>query len=287
MKVLLGLLILAASASTAHAANDTDMASNSSPWPGIRREAPPQIGYFPLPDVYSVGLGTDGTYIWISAGDQAGPPCKFYLFDEDGNQIDVGAQGGGATGWGHRDLCYYDGGVVLGSFSDLVGGHSYAGSGLFVYEGYFYGAPINPNRALAWDGTYFYTGGFGTNLCRLEWSGAWGSSAVVTDLGGPYSGTYGLAYAGDQVCLWMTTASYTGEIYQFDTMGNVLNVFVDPSHSVFGGCEVVPTTHHGGYGAVLAALVQEAPDGVVFYDVVTGPFSPVEPASWGQIKALF
>lgn len=279
MKKLLGVLVLAGFVSAALATND--VTTEGIPWSGST-DNPIQVGYFPLPDAYSVGLGWDGSYIWIAAGDQAGPPCHFYIFDEYGNQVDIGGQGGGATGWGHRDLTFKDG-IMFGSFSNLVGGHSYAGAGIFIYEGYFVGGPINPNRALAYDGTYFYTGGFGTNLYRLEWNGVWGSSALVVDLGGPYSGTYGLAYDCWQDCLWMTTAASTGEIYQFDTTGFPLNVYVDPAHPTFGGCEMADTIQHG---FVLAALVQESPDGVVFYDVQSQP-SPVQPASWGQIKALF
>ena len=281
MKQPLGMLILAAFTSAAYGAIDADVAGHGTPWPGIHRDPPVQLGYFPLPDPYSVGLGWDGNYIWIAAGDQAGPPCKFYLFDEYGNQIDVGAQGGGATGWGHRDLTCRDH-MMFGSFSNVVGAHSYAGSGIFDYEGYFIGAPINPNRAMARDGQYFYTGGFGTNLYRMQWNGIWGASAVVTDLGGPYSGLFGLAY-GNSAGLWGTTAAYTGELYEFTTSGILLNVYVDPAHPTFGGCEFAWTTQYGG---VLAALVQENPDGVAFYYV--GWFgSPIESMSWGQIKALF
>lgn len=284
MKKLLGVLVLAAFAGSAYAAVGTDMATDcTSHWTGPTDD-PVQVGYFPCPDTYTVGLGFDGTYVWVSAGDQGGAPCKFYLFDEYGNQIDVGGQGGGATGWGHRDLAFSNG-VMFGSFSNLVGGHSYGGSSIFIYEGYFVGGPINPNRAMAYNGgsNYFYTGGFGTNLYQLAWNGVWGSSAVVTDLGGPYSGTYGLAYDCWQDCLWCTTASSTGEIYQFDTTGFPLNVYVDPAHPTYGGCEMANTTQ---YGYVLAALAQESPDGVVFYNVGSQP-SPVQPASWGQIKSLF
>lgn len=282
MKALLAVLVLAALASAAHGAIDADVAGHGTPWPGTHRDALEEVGYFPLPDPYSVGLGWDGTYIWIAAGDQAAPPCKFYLFDEYGNQVDVGPQGGGASGWGHRDLTTCDG-KMFGSFSTLVGGHTYAGSGIFVYEGYFIGAMIYPNRAMACDYTDFYTGGFDTDLYRLQWDHVWGSSAVVTDLGGPYPGTFGLAHAWWDNSLWCTTAAGTGEIYQFDLWGHVQNVYVDPSHPNFGGCEILQNAERVW---VLAAVVQETPDGVVLYYLASGG-SPVEPASWGRIKALF
>lgn len=279
MKKVLCAMAVVAMAGVAYAT--TDMTTEVAPYGGPT-DNPIQVGYFPVADTYTVGLGFDGEYIWVSAGDQAGPPCKFYVYDEYGNLVDQGGQGGGATGWGHRDLAMKDG-VMFGSYSNLVDGHSYAGTGIFIFEGYFVGAPINPNRAMAYDGTYFYSGGFGTNLYRMEWNGTYGSASVVTDLGGPYSGCYGLAYDCGLNCLWMTTASSTGEIYQFDTTGFPLNVYVDPAHPTFGGCEMADTNQ---YGTVLAALAQETPDGVVFYDVQTMP-SPVQSKSWGAIKSLF
>jgi len=281
MKKLLGVLIVVAFAGSAYAT--TDMANETtSNWNGPVDD-PVQVGYFPLNEnVYCVGTGWDGDYVWVSAGDQAGPPCRFYLYDEYGNLVDQGGQGGGASGWGERDLAFKDG-IMFGSYSNLVGGHSYGGASTFIYEGYFIGAPINPNRAMAYDGTYFYSGGFSTNLYRMQWNGVWGSASVVTDLGGPYSGTYGLAYDCDQECLWMTTASSTGEIYQFDLTGFPLAVYVDPAHPTFGGCEMADTNQ---YGYVLQALAQETPDGIVFYEVGSIP-SPVQPASWGEIKSLF
>lgn len=279
MKKVLCAMAVVAMAGVAYAT--TDMTTEVAPYGGPT-DNPIQVGYFPVADTYTVGLGFDGEYIWVSAGDQAGPPCKFYIYDEYGNLVDQGGQGGGATGWGHRDLAMKDG-VMFGSYSNLVDGHSYAGTGIFIFEGYFVGAPINPNRAMAYDGMYFYTGGFGTNLYRMEWNGTYGSASVVTNLGGPYSGCYGLAYDCGLNCLWMTTASATGEIYQFDTTGFPLNVYVDPAHPTFGGCEMADTNQ---YGTVLAALAQETPDGVVFYDVQTMP-SPVQSKSWGAIKSLF
>lgn len=280
MKKLLCVLALVAFAGSAVAATNDVSSVIATPWTGPT-DSPILLGSFPCPDTYTVGLGWDGDYVWVSAGDQAGPPCKFYLFDEYGNQVDVGAQGGGASGWGHRDMAMKDG-VMFGSYSNLVNGHSYAGTGVFIFEGYFIGAPINPNRAMACDGTYFYSGGFGTNLYRMEWNGTYGSSSVVTDLGGPYSGTYGMAYDCYQDCLWVTTASATGEIYQFDTTGFPLNVYIDGART-FGGCEMSVTTQ---YGMALTAIDQATPDAVLFYDVQSMP-SPVEPASWGQIKSLF
>jgi hypothetical protein len=278
MRALLGVLIVLAFAGSAYAA--TDAASKGVHYPGPTDD-PTEVGYFPINgNDYCVGLGWDGSYLWIAAGVGTLPNCMFYLYDEYGNQIDSGAQGGGASGWGDRDLAFKDG-VMFGSFSTHVDGHSYAGTGIFIYEGFFNG-PLNPNRAMAWDGTYFYTGGFGFNVYRMEWNGVWGSTATSTIFTPAYSGTYGLAYDNCQDCLWMTTADYTGTIYKIDMTGAQVGVYYDLVHTIWGGCEMAHTTQ---YGYVLATVAQESPDAVVFYDVQSP--SPVESASWGKIKSLF
>lgn len=280
MKKLLCIAVLVAFAGAAYASND--VATPGTPGQGTRQIT--QVGYFPINENnYAVGTGFDGQYVWVAAGDQATGTCMFYLYDEMGNLVDQGAQGAGATSWGHRDLAWaYN--YMWGSYSNLVDAFTYAGAGVFIFEGYFVGAPINPNRALAFDGTYFYSGGFSVNLYKMLWNGTFGTSATYENLGGPYAGTYGLAYDCGLDCLWMTTAASTGEIYQFDTTGFPLNIYTDPAHLTFGGCEMVD---HSIYGYVLGALVQETPDGIVYYDVgSTGP-SATEPASWGSIKNLF
>jgi hypothetical protein len=279
MFVMLAVVALAGAAY-----GTTDMAVEGSGPQTTPTRVLTQVGYFPLAqNDYCVGLGWDGQYVWISHGDQGGTPCMFLLFDELGNLIDQGAQGGGASGWGHRDMAY-NGDHMFGSYSNLVDGFTYGGTGIFVFEGYFIGAPINPNRAIGYDGTDFYSGGFSTNLYRMEWNGTWGSAAVSYDLGGPWPGTYGIAYDCGWDCLWITTASSTGEVLQVDRTGFHLNTYVDLNHPTFGGCEMADTA---AYGYVLAALAQESPDAVVFYDMESGGPSPVQSASWGEIKALF
>ncbi len=279
MKKLLGVLVLVAFASTAYASNEIANVGT------VPQYAPERIldevGYIPL-DVndYCVGTGFDGMYIWVTAGDQMTGTCEFYLFDEYGNQIDNAPQGAGATGWGHRDMAF-TGDYMFGSYSTLVDGYS----DIYTFEGYFMGAPISPNRALAYAAGSFYTSGFGESLYKLTWDGTFGSSAVVENLGGPWDAAYGLAYDCGWDCLWMTTASSAGYgVHQIALDGFHINTFVDPVHPLYGGCTMVDTAQ---YGYVLCALVQESPDGLVLYDMEsTGP-SPVNDSSWGEIKNLF
>jgi hypothetical protein len=279
MKKLLGALVLVAFAGTAFAANDV---ANTGSTPQYTPERIlDQVGYIPLDlNAYSVGCGDDGMYLWVSAGDQATGACTFYLYDEYGNLIDEAPQGGGATGWGHRDMCH-NGDYMFGSYGNLVDGFM----DIYTFSGYFIGAPIPVNRAMAYAGGLFFTSGFGDPLYSMEWDGTWGSSATLTNLGGPWEAAYGLAYDCGWDCLWMTTASSSGYgVHQIGLDGFHINTYFDPLHPLYGGCTMTDTAQ---WGYVLCALVQESPDGLVFYDMEsTGP-SPVQDSSWGEIKGLF
>jgi hypothetical protein len=239
------------------------------------------LGQFPVVgNDYAVGVGFDGMYLWVTAGNQATGYCEFYVYDEYGNLIDTAHQGGGATGWGLRDLCF-DGQYMFGSYSMQINGFS----DILVYDGYFLG-PINPNRAMAFDGMYYYTAGFGTNLYQLDWDGVWGSSAFPTVLGSTlWAGAYGLAYDCVNDCLWMSTADYSGDVYRIGLDGTLLETLstLSSGFDIAGGCTMAQTAQ---WGDVLVILQQYSPDTITFWDV-DGGFSPVEAASWGAIKNLF
>ncbi len=50
----------------------------------------------------------------------------------------------------------------------------------YVQAGYFIHSAVSPNRAMAWDGTYFYTGSFAADIYQVTWDGVSGSSASST-----------------------------------------------------------------------------------------------------------
>jgi hypothetical protein len=216
-----------------------------------------------LPNLQCVGVGYDGQYFWVSAGDSDTGYCEFYIYDEAGILVDGPIhQGGGATGWGHRDMCW-DGTYMFGSYDPFIDGFSDPAT----YEGAFTG-PISPNRAMAFDGTYFYTSGFSEDLWQLDWDGTWGSTAGAVNLGGPHSGCYGLAYDSKSNCLWMTTADYSGNLFQFDLTGALMNTYTTlPEYDIHGGCTMAQTTT---YGYILCVLQQFSPDQLVFYDLGYG-----------------
>ena len=232
-----------------------------------------------LDDAHCVGLGFDGTYIWVSAGDITTGICHYYLYDEMGNLMYTFDQSAGATGWGHRDLCF-DGTYMYGSFDTTI----HAFNTLGDYVGYFNGPGISPCRALAYDGYYFYTSGFSEFIYRGHWDGVWGSTPDWQAISGDViSGCYGMAYDGSNDCLWVTTADYTGDLIQFSTDGGQLGAHTTlPEYDVMGGAQMINT---GSFGMVLGVLQQFTPDTVVFYDV--DAFSPVEDVSWASIKAMY
>jgi hypothetical protein len=82
--------------------------------------------------IHCVGVGFDGTNFWVSAGDGTTGQCTFYLFDETGALLDSAQQGGGASGWGHRDMAW-NGMDMFGSFSSDINGFS----DIFTHDGFF------------------------------------------------------------------------------------------------------------------------------------------------------
>ena len=226
---------------------------------------------------YCVGVGYDGTNFWVTAGDAGTGVCELYIWDEYGNMIDNVPQGGGATGWGHRDLCW-DGDFMFGSYSNLVD----AWGPDYSFAGYFIGC-LNPNRAMAYDGDFYYTGGFSDQLTKMDWDGTFGTAAGCQFLGS-WGGTYGLAYDYVDEVLFMSTADYSGDIHMMTTDGFLLDTYTSlPEYDIQGGCTMACT---GQYGYILCVLMQYTPDTLVFYDLGHGP-SPVETGSWGSIKAMY
>lgn len=274
------VLALATIACTgAYAVEDADY--SFAPAPDIT----PADGDFPIlfeipleMSIQCVGVGFDGEYLWVSSGDSPGA-CMFYIFDEYGTFIGEFEQGAGATGWGHRDMAH-DGTYMVCSYSLNI--DCYAD--WTTFSGYFVGA-LDPNRAMAYDGTYYYTGGYGENLKRMTWDGVFGSYASVEDLGGPWEGTYGLAYDCFNDCLWMTIslASEPGILHQVTTNGILITTYsLLPEYGRQGGCTMADTR----FGRVLVVLQQSDPDMLTFYDVGSAP-SPVNDSTWGSIKTLF
>ena len=279
MRVHIAALALALFVCTSVQANDADYST------AAVRDYPLTDGDFPIlfeitldMNTQCVGVGFDGSYFWVSAGDVLGA-CMFYIFDEYGILVDEVEQGAGATGWGHRDMTF-DGAYMHGSYDPNI--NCFADP--ITFAGGYVG-PLNPNRALAYDGTSYYTGGYTENLYRLEWDGIFGSVATVEDLGGPWEGTYGLAYDCYNDCLWMSISLATepGILHKFARDGFLLATYsLLPEYGRQAACSMADTR----FGYALAVIQQSDPDMLTLYDVGS-QVSPTESATWGEIKSLY
>ena len=232
-----------------------------------------QIAYWSvenaIPNGCSVGCGWDGTYFWVSNGaGQAGAPTgMFYIFSHDGDYVDKFPQVE-APGWGLRDLCC-DGTYMYGSVDSDIDYYSIA-----THEkmGAFTG-PLSPNRALAYDGIFFYTGSFSapcsSSIFQLTWDGVSGSTASSVLWSKEATVVYGAAWDVVNNCLWVTSADGS-LIYQHTLVPG----------AVWGGATMAQTAPV----REVYFLHQSSPDTMRGYDV-TG--SALNRETWGSIKTLF
>ncbi len=232
---------------------------------------------FVVPQVRTIGITFDGESVWISSKGEGEEPPEFHVYDEWGTHLSTMPQEAVFTERGHLDL-EWCGTFVWGSQSYQI--HAFDPSG--TYQGFFNG-PIDPCRAVAYDGDYWYVGGWSHRIYRARWNGAWGSTPTWTAMSfGSFSGTNGIAYDPLRDCLWLTDGS--GTLYQVGKDGSVLAQlpFLGP-YGPPGGCTVMETE---SLGLVLAVLHTDSRGGdqnhVVFYDISE---TAVESTTWGSIKA--
>ncbi|MCK5785008.1 MAG: hypothetical protein KAH54_00470 [Candidatus Sabulitectum sp.] len=240
-----------------------------------------EIAYFDLegggiPNAYTVGCGWDGVDFWITNGaGQAGSSTgMFYIFDHDGILTDSFPQVN-APGWGLRDLCC-DGTYMYGSVSSSI---DYYDITTRAKVGNFIG-PISPNRALAYDGTHFYTSSFSTDVYQLIWDGVSGSTAASTIWSTAATSAYGAAWDALGDCLWVTSANGSGILDQIAADGSLI------AHHTLSGLSTMGGATMAGMYPVneLYVLAQGSPDAMHGYDV-----NPValQRDTWGSIKVLF
>ncbi len=275
MKIIVTLLLVAGVVLAT-----TDMA----PTVGVRPQGVDtwleQIGSIDVEAVagnaYSVGCGFDGTYLWATngAGQAGGTTGVFILFEEDGTYFATYNQNN-APGWGLRDLTF-DGTYMYGSVTTAI---DYYDVGTHAKVGAFTG-PQNPNRALAFDGTYFYTGNFGTEVYRLTWNGVSGSTATSTIWSTAATSVYGAAWDELNDCMWVTSADASGIVAQIDPAGALIANHVLVSGGTFGGACM------GSDSPVntLWILNQGTPDTLLGFDVNPEALTR---DTWGAIKAVF
>jgi hypothetical protein len=230
---------------------------------------------------YNVGLGFDGTYFWISEGYmQGGGDANYiYIVDAEDYTLVTDVEQNNSSGWGLRDWCY-DGEYMFASMSNDV---DYYDPATYEKAGSYTCGAVSPNRAQAWDGTYFYTGSFSETIYQVEWDGVSGSTATYTEFSTAVGngGTYGAAYDEWDDCLWVSTASDDGMLYQIAMDGSLIDSYnIGPEIPMAGGC--TPAPYDGN--DQLWVLAQDSPDMVYCLEIHEEALSP---ATWGEIKSLF
>lgn len=233
--------------------------------------------------VYNVGLGYDGgDNLWITEGAMTGGATinliQVVTLAVPHTLVTTYYQNG-TTGWGLRDLCF-DGTYIFGSDDTVV---DYYDPATGVKMGSYNCSAVNPNRAQGWDGTYFYTGSFSANVYQVTWNGVSGSTATYSTWSTAIAnaGIYGAAYDADWPCLWVSTASADGVLYQLDMTGALITQYNLLSEvDTAGGCEMAPF----GGESQFWVLAQKTPDMVYCFDVRT---LALQPETWGSIKTLF
>lgn len=232
--------------------------------------------------VYNVGLGYDGTAnLWGTEGAMQGGGTQNFIrvislasphtLVTTYNQF-------GTTGWGLRDLCF-NGTYIFGSDDTVV---DYYDPATGTKVGSYNCSACNPNRAQGWDGTYFYTGSFSAEIYQVTWNGVSGSTATYSVWSSAIAnaGTYGAAYDGDWPCMWISTASADGALYQLDMTGALIAQYNLLSEvDTAGGCEMAPFNGENQFWV----LAQADPDMVYCFDVRSLSLAP---ETWGSIKTL-
>ena len=232
--------------------------------------------------VYNVGLGYDGSAnLWVTEGAMQGGGTMNYIRVislATPHTLVTTYNQNGTAGWGLRDLCF-NGTYIFGSDDTVV---DYYDPATGVKVGSYNCSACSPNRAQGWDGTYFYTGSFSADVYQVTWNGVSGSTATYTAWSSAISnaGTYGAAYDADWPCIWISTASADGALYQLDMTGALIAQYSLSSEiSDAGGCEMAP---YGGQSQFWV-LAQSTPDMVYCFDVRSLSLTP---ETWGSIKTL-
>ena len=260
-----------------------DPYTDASPNPGCPGGATPDALLDPLDyidlealgtSVYCVGVGWDGTNLWVTEGTD----LNIWIISPAGTAITTVSQVG-TSGWGLRDMCW-NGTYMFGSQDNNVQFYDED----YYYVNYYVCTAVSPNRAQAWDGTYFYTGSFSTDIYQVTWDGASGSSATYTLWSSAVAngGIYGCAYDDWNDCFWASTASGDGQIYQIDTSGALISAYTI-GIATAGGCTPGDLDGHVGQ-TQLWVLEQGTPDALHCLEL-----QPValERDTWAGIKTLF
>ena len=223
----------------------------------------------------------DEYYLWVSdAASQAGNSNVFHIISLDGTLIGTFEQNE-TSGSGLNDLCW-DGQYMYGSDGVVIDYYDC----LYNKQGSFFCYAADPNRAMACDWTYFYTGNLTNEVFRVVWNGVSGSTAnyTVWSTAVANGAVVGAAYDDYNDCIWISTAASDYHIYQINMDGSLR---CDYTYGILSarGCTV---------GSIEGAPPTQS---VALWVIDPGPpcalralllvVTPLMRETWGAIKALF
>lgn len=238
--------------------------------------------------VYLVGLGYDPVngQFWVANNHNAGGGGQNEIGVFEGtspyNLVTTFTQNS-TSGWGILDMAYDDGYMFVTDFNAVV--FNYYNVNTWEKEGSFNGYGSG-SYACATDGAgTFYTGDFNTsgNVYSAVWDGVSGSSpswSVFTSPPLGETGILGAAYDPGWPCLWVSSSSGAGSIFQVAMDGSLMEWYNQAAQGANPA-----GTHMAPFGGVekLWVLIQADPDQVWCFDSDVA----LQRSTWGTIKTMF
>ncbi|MCF7919706.1 MAG: T9SS type A sorting domain-containing protein [Candidatus Cloacimonetes bacterium] len=222
-------------------------------------------------DSQLLGVEYDGTYVWVTGGGNGLDPNYLYKIDPvAGTLVSSYEQPVAACVWGIRDLAYVDteGKIYGGNETDFFSFD--IASETWTVE---FGSSFGTIRALAYDGSHFWTKDFSNPIYEFDAGG------TVINSYADENSAYGMAYDSFADCLWLFAEQNT--FFQYDLNGAATGTsytVIHGSDGDIGGAfyyegGLVPGT------TILGCLVQGMPD--VLYGMelrdAADPDSPAVP----------
>ena len=206
-------------------------------------------------DTQNLGCEFDGTYLWVTGANSGTDPNKLYKIDPFTNTlIATYDQPGSATSWGIRDLCWVETDGLLYGGADSF--YSFDPATETWTE--LFASTMGVIRALAYDGTHFWTKSFGGSLYEFDVDG----NVINTYNPTVAASCYGAAYDSHDNFLYLFSQD-DAVFYQFDLAGNYTGVSYDVSAAQAGGIAGGAFFDFGNFvtnKAVLGFLLQGTPD---------------------------
>lgn len=261
---------------------------------GFRPEPVRQV----LIEARLVGVTFDGEDFWLSQhGDGVVEPPMIHQVNQEGTILGSFEQ---TDAWvnGVHDIQFWNG-RLWGSECYYLRGFGLDGT--WPDSPYFLaGSPFSPSdvaRALCHDPVHdrWFVGGHGTDVYSGAWDGTDGTTPPWTPITpGPLPGPSGMAYDPARDCLWLTDG-ITGTLHKLDPDGGPSLGQIPFLGSAFGkprGCCIAEIQNPEPLIVLVAVMVDEeerTDDWLVMWDLeeIDAEATPVEPASWGRIKAFY